>query len=142
MNFILDTDHISILQREMGREFVALSARMDGHPDDDFAFSIVSFHEQVLGGHSYVNKARSATDVIRGYMILGRVIDDFTRVPVLLFDSAAATVFDDLSSRRLRVATMELRIASIALARGLTLLTRNVRDFARVPGLVTEDWTS
>jgi tRNA(fMet)-specific endonuclease VapC len=34
----------------------------------------------------------------------------------------------------------DLRIASIALARELTLVTGNGRHFARVPGLHVEDW--
>jgi tRNA(fMet)-specific endonuclease VapC len=57
------------------------------------------------------------------------------------FDASASAVFDGLGSRRLRVNTMDLRIASIALSRGLVLLTRNSVDFARVPGLAMEDWT-
>jgi tRNA(fMet)-specific endonuclease VapC len=51
-------------------------------------------------------------------------------------------VFDDLMTRRFRVATMDLRIAAIALANNSVLLTRNVRDFGKVPGLTTEDWTA
>jgi len=36
---------------------------------------------------------------------------------------------------------MDLRIAAISLANGLILLTRNLSDFAVIPGLVIEDWT-
>lgn len=35
---------------------------------------------------------------------------------------------------------MDLRIASIVLANGATLLSRNLRDFDRVPGLRVENW--
>ena len=69
------------------------------------------------------------------------MLRNFTVAPVLSFDDAAATVFAALVAQRLRVRTMDLRIAAIALARGLVVLTRNASDFGQVPGLQIEDWT-
>lgn len=141
MNFLLDTDHISILQREAGQEFATLSARISWHNPFDLAFSAVSFHEQTLGCHAYINRARTSAEVVRGYRMLTRVIHTFAAAPVLPFDLDAASAFEDLMAKRLRIATMDLRIAAIAISRGLTLLTRNIGDFGKVSGLRTEDWT-
>ncbi len=141
MKYLLDTDHISILQRQAGREYAILSARIRRESRSDLGFSIVSFHEQALGSHAYINRARKAEDIVRGYSMLARILRQFAAAPVVPFDEAAAAVFDGLEARRLRVDTMDLRIASIALSRGLVLLTRNRADFARVPDLITEDWT-
>jgi tRNA(fMet)-specific endonuclease VapC len=141
LRFLLDTDHISILQRGAGQEFVALSGRVGRHKSSDLAFSIISFHEQIVGCHTYISRARDSAGVIRGYEMLTRVIRGFSVAPVLPFDTAAATAFDGLTTQRTRVGTMDLRIAAIALSRGLILLTRNVRDFGKVAGLQLMDWT-
>jgi tRNA(fMet)-specific endonuclease VapC len=114
---------------------------MAQHRPVDLALSIVSFHEQALGCHTYISRARTAAAVVRGYGMLDRLLRDYSAVSVLAFDVAAATVFDGLLARRVRIGTMDLRIASIALSQGLILVTRNVSDFGRVPGLVIEDWT-
>jgi tRNA(fMet)-specific endonuclease VapC len=49
MRFLLDTDHISVLQKQSGQEYAAQMGRIAQVPVDDLAFCIVSFHEQVLG---------------------------------------------------------------------------------------------
>ncbi len=141
MRFLLDTDDISILQKQSGSQYAALSARISQVPRADLAFCIVSFHEQVLGCNSYIAKAKRSTEIVRGYQMFDRVLSAFAATLVLPFDKSASVAFDSLLASRLRIATMDLRIASIAFSQGLTLLTRNSRDFSRVPGLVIEDWT-
>jgi tRNA(fMet)-specific endonuclease VapC len=79
--------------------------------------------------------------IVRGYAMFQQVLLDFTTMNILSFDSAAAHAFTDLRKRGVRVDTMDLRIGSIALVRGFTVLTRNTIDFERIPGLRIEDWT-
>jgi tRNA(fMet)-specific endonuclease VapC len=141
VKFLLDTDHISTLQKQSGRESAALMARIAQVPRADLAFCIVSFHEQVLGCNTYIAQARTSADIVHGYQIFDRVLSAFAAALVLPFDANASAVCDGLVAQRVRIATMDLRIASIALSQGLTLLTRNARDFSKVPGLVIEDWT-
>ncbi len=46
-----------------------------------------------------------------------------------------------LEGRGERIGGYDMLIAGIALARGCVLVTHNVREFGRVPGLRIEDWT-
>jgi tRNA(fMet)-specific endonuclease VapC len=141
VKYLLDTDHISFLQRRSSTEFTRLMTRMGQYFSADFALSIVSFHEQVIGAHNFINRARTNTDLIRGYTLLRETLQGFASAPVLPFDAEAIAIFDELRGQKVRVSTMDLRIAAIARSRNLVLLTRNVRDFSKVPGLATEDWT-
>lgn len=141
MKYLLDTDHISIFQTKSGAEYAALAARLAQEQQSDVAFSIVSMHEQTLGLHTYLARARTPANLARGYWMLSRLFGDYKAFAVLPFDAAAARVLANLLAQRLRVAAMDLRIAAIALSQGLVLLTRNVRDFGKVPGLVIENWT-
>ncbi|HET6574600.1 MAG TPA: type II toxin-antitoxin system VapC family toxin [Fimbriiglobus sp.] len=141
MSYLLDTDHLSILQRPGGTEYASVVANLNLRAGGDANVSVVSFHEQMLGCNDRISQARTAADLVRGYALLEQIITTFTQFTVLPFDDAAATRFLSLKATRLRVSTMDLRIAVTALSRGMTVVTRNVRDFGKVPGLRTEDWT-
>jgi len=60
---------------------------------------------------------------------------------VVEFDTKAATEFKRLRQAGVRIGTMDLKIAAIALANDATVITRNTQDFARVPNLKFEDWS-
>lgn len=86
MKYLLDTDPLSILQRQTGESFNRLSARMIQHPLSDFTVSTVTFHDQMLGCHTYINRARNLNDVVKGYAMMARLVTDFKVLPLLSFD--------------------------------------------------------
>lgn len=139
--FILDTDHLGILQRQRSPEYDRVVANFANVDETDIYITIVSFHEQVNGWTKYVKSKRDVSQVVMGYQRLERIIQDFAAAQVLPFSAAAAEVFDDLRSKKIRVATMDLRIASIAIAQRMAVVTRNTVDFSRIPGLAILDWT-
>ena len=77
--------------------------------------------------------------------LVDRVREVVRRAQIVLpFDEAAAEVYGALRARLersgKRLDEPDLRIASIALANDLTLVTGNVRHFSRVPDLRVENW--
>ena len=72
-------------------------------------------------------------------------IEAFCRVfPSLPFDDSAADYFGrtyaHLASRGTPIGAADLMISAIALSRQLTVVTNNLSEFQRVPGLHVEDW--
>ena len=96
----------------------------------------------MLGWHNYLSKSHDAARLIQGYERFERLIVAFASYQVRSFDLAAADIYSDLRRSRIRAGAMDLKIASIAVAGGFTLLTRNSVDFERVPNLAFEDWTT
>jgi tRNA(fMet)-specific endonuclease VapC len=141
MKYLLDTDHLSILQRRTGDSYSNLSTKMSLYPLSDFVVSTVTFHEQILGCHTYINRSRNMNEIVKGYEMITRLVKDFKVLPMITFDSNAGLIFEQLKIQKIQVATMDLRIACIAIANNLILLTRNTKDFNKIPNLVTENWT-
>lgn len=69
-------------------------------------------------------------------------LENYRQIPVLDFDKDAAARYQSMRRARIRIGTMDLKIAAIALALDATLLSRNVADFRQVPNLKVEDWTA
>ncbi len=108
---------------------------------DQLAVTIVSFEEQIRGWTAYLSKLRSFDGQPSAYNKLNRLLDFFCDVKVLPFDESALQHLQRLWLNRIRVGTMDLKIASIALANDATVLTRNSKDFGKIPGLRIEDWS-
>ncbi|MCP4106391.1 MAG: type II toxin-antitoxin system VapC family toxin [Desulfobacteraceae bacterium] len=58
------------------------------------------------------------------------------------YDSGAEAYFQTLCKRKIRIGTQDLKIAAIALNHDATVVTRNKRDFERIPSLKIEDWSA
>ena len=138
--FLFDTDHLSLLQRNDSVN-ETLEARLSERDETDFWVSIISFHEQILGWHTYLARAKTSDQLVLGYGRFESLLAAFADYQLLSFEESAADVFADLRRQNTRVGTMDLKIAAIAISNGMTLLTRNSVDFERVPNLSFADWT-
>lgn len=135
--FILDTDHISLFQRNQPH----VSARVLATPPLELATTIITVEEQLRGRLSRVGQAKTDQALVQAYHNLGVTVEFFQSITVVSFDAAAQAVFTQLRAQKLRLGTQDLRIAAIALSRQATVVTRNQQDFGRVSKLVIEDWS-
>ena len=136
--WILDTDHISLYQRGDLNVINRLSA---ANPEN-LAVTVISLEEQMYGRLSEIKRATSAISLINAYARLEITLDYFKSVQVLPFDQNAHTSFEGLIRQKLRVGTQDLRIAAIALSVNGIVVTRNQKDFGKVPNLQVENWAA
>ncbi|BAY76621.1 hypothetical protein NIES25_30740 [Nostoc linckia NIES-25] len=138
--YVLDTDHLSVLDRG-GAGAQSLLIRLANINPNEVAATIISYEEQMRGWLSYVAKAQTVEGQILAYKQLKRQLTNYCAIPILEFDEQAAQEFQRLKKAYPRLGTMDLKIGVIALVNQATLLTRNSSDFGQIVGLHIEDWT-
>ncbi len=111
----------------------AVLARFLAHEIDGLSISAITASELYWG----VCKSGSA----RNHTALEKFLSPLT---VLDYDQAAARKYGELRAyldkQGTPIGPLDQQIAAHALSLGLTLVTNNLREFERVPGLIVENW--
>ena len=138
--FILDTDHLSIADQDTLEGF-NLGRRLALVPPELVFVTVVTYEEQMRGWLSYIARANTVEQQVQAYRKLRLFIERYREIALLDYGDQAAQRVEQLRQARVRIGIMDLKIAAIALANDATLLTRNLSDFSKVPGLRVEDWS-
>jgi tRNA(fMet)-specific endonuclease VapC len=138
---LIDTDHATYLkypQSERGRHLID---RLSAVPTSEvIGVAIITIEERMRGWLAVIAKEKLATRQVLGYRELAGLFEFYQEFEIVPFDEAATQRFDDFRAQRLRLGTMDLKIAATALVNDALLLSANRRDFERVPGLRVENW--
>lgn len=128
MRFLLDTNVVIAV---MNRRPV-VTERVFRNSRRDYGLSAIVAHELLYGAF----RARRVDEALAAF--------DRLRMPILDFSvedaRRAGEIRAALAAAGTPIGPYDLLIAGQALARDLTLVTRNVREFGRVSGLRVEDW--
>ena len=142
MIHILDTDLFSLQLLPDSPEYLRLRARALELPTDDkVVTTIITYEEQTRGWLAYTAKSSALPHQVKAYNRLKQHLANYLKWEVLDFDPPSAKQFERLRSLKIRIGTMDLKIAAVALSNNAVVLTRNLKDFQRVPNLRVEDWT-
>ena len=122
---------------DVERGSLDLNRHIASREEETFFLSVVTVAELLTGVH----RARTAAQKARRSVFVEGIID---RLPLLPIDLPSARIRAEiaagLATSGLTIGANDLWLAAAALAHGLTLVTSNVREFGRVPGLMMEDW--
>jgi tRNA(fMet)-specific endonuclease VapC len=132
MRFLLDTN-ICIYALKQHPKVIK---RLLAESRSDVALSVISEGELRTGAAKSVSATRTA-----------RLLENFlSPLTVIEFTSADALAYADVRSKLERAGTpigpLDTLIAAQAVARKLTLVSNNEREFGRVHGLSLINWTS
>jgi tRNA(fMet)-specific endonuclease VapC len=137
--YILDTDTLTLVHADHSK----VTERRREVPSADVAISIVTRIEMLRGRIDFMLKADDGAQLLRAQALFRQTEDRLARITTIPFDAVAAAEFDRLRVAKVaaKIGRADLLIASIALARRATLVTRNLRHFRQVPGLTLDDWS-
>lgn len=124
-----------LIEYERGR--VALDQHLKRHQEEEFFLSVVTASELLHGAYRAsrpeVRAKRSA--------FVEAILERFPLLPVNLATARAhAQLWAELAAAGSMIGPHDLWLAATCIAHGLTMVTQNIREFARVPGLVVESW--
>jgi tRNA(fMet)-specific endonuclease VapC len=139
MLYIFDTDHLTLYQHShplLGERIRTLDYNLHR-----LATTVINCHEQISGRFEQVQRARNSDALVAAYQAMKNTIEFFEAWEILAYSDRAETHFKTARKASIRIGTMDLRIASIALALDATVVTRNRQDFQQVPTLKFEDWS-
>ncbi|MFP4574155.1 MAG: type II toxin-antitoxin system VapC family toxin, partial [Coleofasciculus sp.] len=83
--YILDTDHLSLIQRN-GEEGRRILARLATVQEAEVAVTIITYEEQVRGRLSVISKAKTLDNQLLAYKWLQQLLDNYRSIVVIPFN--------------------------------------------------------
>ena len=133
---ILDTDAVSMYR--LG--YPKLVARIVAEPPRAIAVTVITVEEQLTGWQAYLRQAKNDAQRAIAYQNLTDSVRTLSDMHIVTCSESAIQKYRSLLALKLNIGGMDLRIAAIALEENAVVITRNLRDFGRMPGLTCENW--
>jgi tRNA(fMet)-specific endonuclease VapC len=126
-----------LIEHERGR--VSLEPHLAGREQEEFFLSAITASALLHGVHRATDPKVRA----RRSAFVEAVLERFPLLPVdLAIARAHAQLWAELMAEGRLIGAHDLWLAATCLAHGLTMVTTNMQEFARVPGLAVESWAS